>query len=260
MTKPEMMSKILYTGFLPNIIKDNLPVVKCVEQIANAGIEALEVSCRRPDVLAQMRSIKKEFPHMVLAVSSLIDDGRMQRHIVAAGHPLPTIQQVVDAGADALVSILPFREPTYKKHGSTHIIIPGVSIPGEAHQALDWGANLIKFSNPALLGGAAFFKGIEAATHRAIPYCVTGGMRPEIIPAYVEANILVFIAGFDLILGQEYRQLTEKFDGSKVGAHLKEYVQAVGAARKQYQPQIPFEGKNAPAIALASGRCLNIAD
>jgi 2-keto-3-deoxy-6-phosphogluconate aldolase len=129
MTKPEMISKILYRGFLPNIIKDNLPVLKCVEQIANAGIEALEVSCRRPDILTQIQSIKKEFPRIVLAVSSLVDDGRMQRHIVAAGHPLPTIRQAVDAGADALVSILPFREPTYKKYGATQVISLASALP-----------------------------------------------------------------------------------------------------------------------------------
>jgi hypothetical protein len=111
-----------------------------------------------------------------------------------------------------------------------------------------------------LLGGPAFFKGIEAATHRAIPYCVTGGMRPEIIPEYVAAQVLVFIAGFDLILGQEYRTLEARFDGQKVAAHLMEYIQAIESARKKYQPQIPFSDKNAPAIALASGRCLNVAE
>jgi 2-keto-3-deoxy-6-phosphogluconate aldolase len=165
---------------------------------------------------------------------------------------------VVDAGADALVSILPFREPTYKKFGASHVIIPGVSIISEAQQGLDWGANCIKFSNTKMYGGPSFFKAIEAATHRAIPYVVTGGIRPETIPDYIAGNVLCFIAGFDIIIKDDYEAMQEDFKKSTLLTALDEYTEAVDEARAEYQPEIPFGSGDIDAVIEASGRCLNI--
>lgn len=258
MQKNDVLGKILYTGFLPVVICDRLPVLSCVAQVVEAGIEAVEVSCRHPQAISLVREAKQEFPDLAVGAASLMEEGRHHDFVVASGHPLPAIPEVVDAGADFLVSLLPFREQTYTKYGDAHVIIPGVGTPGEAHQALDWGANLVKFVNPKLLGGPTYFKSIDAATHRALPVYVTGGMRSEIIPDYIEASILAVAAGFDLVLAQDYVSMQENFDENQLLEALKDYVTTIKSARQKYQPHIPFAGKDAVRVASASGRCLNV--
>ncbi len=257
MQKNEVLGKILYTGFLPVVIYDRLPVLSCIARVVEAGIEAVEISCRHPQALSLIQQAKKEFPDLAVGAASLIEDGKYRDFIVASGHPLPSIEEVVDVGCDLLVSMLPFREHTYTKYSDTHVIMPGVATPGQAHQALDWGANLVKFVNPKLLGGPTYFRSIDAATHRGLPIFVTGGIRPEIISDYIEANVLVVGAGFDLILDRQYVAMQEDFNENRLLDALKEYVAAVETARQEYQPHIPFAGKDPVAIAAASGRCLN---
>jgi len=156
------------------------------------------------------------------------------------------------------VSLLPFRESTYQAWASTHVIIPGVATPGEAHQALDWGANLVKFPNPGLVGGAAFFRGMDAATHRGFPFFSTGGMSPSAIPDYVAAQVLVFGAGLDIILGADYEASRTAFDASKLLTALVNYRKVISAAREMHMPGVPFMSADPVAIGRASGRCLNL--
>ena len=258
MTKNETLGKILYRGFVPIVIQDLLPPMECLGLVLEAGIEAVEISCRHPEALSLIGQAKAEFPDMAVGAATLLESGKMRDWVNASGRPVPSIDEVVDAGADFLVSLLPFREQTYVKYAATHAIISGVATPGECQQALDWGANILKFVNPRLLGGPDFFRGLDPATYRAFPFFVTGGMRPELLPAYVEANILAVGAGFDLVLSDDYDRMQESFDAETLRAALVSYVQALGEARAQHQADIPFDGRDATAIAQASGRCLNV--
>ena len=257
MTKNETLGKILYRGFVPIVIKDKLPPMACLESVLEAGIEAVEISCRHPEALTLIREAKQRYPQLAVGAATLLEDGLLRDHVNATGHPVPSIDEVVDAGADFLVSLLPFREATYAEYSSQCAIICGVSTPGEGHQALDFGANLLKFVNPQLLGGPPFFRGIDPATYRSFPFFTTGGMRPELLPGYIEANILAVGAGFDLILSEDYGPMQESFDPARLFAAMVNYLKALDEARAQHQAHIPFAGKNVAAIAKASGRCLN---
>ena len=258
MTKSETLGKILYRAFVPIVIQDRLPPLACLEVVLEAGLEAVEISCRHPEALSLIARAKGELPELAVGAATLLENGRLREWVNATGRPVPSIDQVVDAGADFLVSLLPFREPTYEKHAAGHVIIAGVGSPGEGHQALDWGANLLKFVNPQLLGGPPYFKGLDPATYKSFPFFVTGGMRPELLPGYIEANILAVGAGFDLILGPEYGALQEDFRPERLREALISYVQTLDAARAEHQSHIPFTSKDAAAIARASGRCLNV--
>jgi len=257
MHRNEALGKILFGGFVPIVVDDRLPAEACAEQVLAAGLEAVEVSCRHPDALAVIGRLKARLPRLAVGAASLIEDGRYLEHLWAAGRSVPNIKQAADAGADFLVSMLPFRQPTYERFSRTHVTIPGVATPGEAQQALDWGANLMKFCSPHLLGGPAFFRGIDAASHRGLPFFTTGGIRPKVIDDYVEAQVLVFAAGFDIILGDAYAQMAQQFAPERLGEALGAYVAAIREARKRHQGHIPFDSKDAAAIAAASGRCLN---
>jgi 2-dehydro-3-deoxyphosphogluconate aldolase/(4S)-4-hydroxy-2-oxoglutarate aldolase len=258
MNRVEVLGKILCNGLVPIIVDDRLPALPAVEELLAAGVEVIEVSCRSTRALAVVGEIKKRFPDFVVGVATLLEDGKYREAVSALGRPVPRIDQAVEAGADFLVSMLPFREATYRRYASTQIFISGVTTPGEAQQALDWGANLVKFSRSLLPGGPAFFKNIDPATHRGFPFFLTGGMRPELLGDYVEAQVLVFGAGFDLILGSDYEAMTTKFVPGRLKKVTQDYLEALRGARRKFQPQVPFESKDAAAIARASGRCLNV--
>lgn len=258
MTKAETLGKILYRGIVPIVLDDGLPVLECLEQVLAAGIEAVEISCRHPQAASLVRQVKGHFPELAVGAATLLEDGRVRDCVNAHGRPVPSISEVVDAGADFLVSLLPFREPTYDRYRDTHAIIAGVATPGEGQQALDWGANLLKFSNPHLLGGPDFFKGIDPATYLSFPFFTTGGMKADLLPGYVAANVLAFGAGFNMVLGPDYGPMQRVFDGERLYEGLLPYLRTLDRTRLQYQAHIPFSGKDAVAIARASGRCLNV--
>ncbi len=258
MTRNETLGKILYRGFVPIVIQDRLPPLDCLAVVVEAGIEAVEISCRHPEALSLIAGAKREFPDLAVGAATLLEDGRLRDWVNATGRPVPGIDEVVEAGADFLVSLLPFRGPTYTKYADSRAIIAGVATPGEGQQALDWGANLLKFVNPRLLGGPDYFKGLDPATYKSFPFFVTGGMRPELLPGYIEANILAVGAGFDLVLSADYAALQDDFRPERLREALVAYVASLDAARQEHQGHIPFGSRDAAAVARASGRCLNV--
>lgn len=258
MTVSEAIGKILYRGLVPIIVGDDLPPLQCVEQIAAVGIEAVEISCRRPEATRFISEAKRQFPHLAVGAATLLEDGRMRGFVSSTSHYIPTIDEAVEAGADFIVSPAPFREGTYQKFAGRVGIIAGVTSPGEAAQALDWGANLLQFVNPHLIGGAEFFRALDPATYRAFPFFVSGGMKYDVLPPYVAAEVLAFGAGFDLILGADYRSVQAVFDSERIQEGLKSYLRTIDRTRAQYQQHVPFASRDANQIAKASGRCLNV--
>ena len=258
MNRNEGLGKIVGGGLVPIFVDGRFDEEACAAEVLRAGLEAVEVSCRHPRAMEIIARLKKAHPALAVGAASLIEDGRYRDWLRAAGRPVPSIAQAAEAGADFLVSLLPFRRETCERFGPSHALISGVTTPGEAHQALDWGANLVKFSGLQSLGGPAWLSGMDGATHRGFPFFVTGGMRPEVIGPYVQAQVLVFGAGFEVILGEEDTlALSRKFTPEPLREALARYTAAIADARAKYQPNVPFAGKDPAAIAAASGRCLN---
>ncbi len=258
MDKRATLGRILRHGIVPVLTHDKLPPLQCLEQMVQVGLEAVEVSCRHPEALQLIALAKRQFPDLAVGAATLVEDGRMRDWIAARGHPLPSIQQVVEAGADFLVSLLPFREATYANFAPSRVIVSGVSTAGEAQQAVDWGANLLKFVNPHLLGGPDFFRGLDPATYSAFPYFVTGGMKANVAVGYIEAGVLAVGAGLDQILGAEYSAMQAAYDEYTMREKLTEYMRTIARARAAAQPEVPYDSADALAIQQASGRCLNL--
>jgi 2-keto-3-deoxy-6-phosphogluconate aldolase len=256
--KRETLGKILYRGLVPIITHDRLPPTECLEQVVEAGLEAVEISCRHPEALALISMAKRHYPELAVGAATLVEDGRLHGFLNSHGRPVPGIDEAVDAGADFLVSMLPFRQGTYESHGDSHVIISGVDTIGEAQQALDWGANLLKFTNPHLMGGPEYFRSLDPATYASFPYYVTGGIRVNIAPGYVEVGVLAIGAGFDVILGADYVALQAAFDDFVMREKLTEHVATLYRARQRYQADVPFGTRDALAVQDASGRCLNV--
>lgn len=258
MNKSETLGKILASGFVPIVVEDNLPVLDCLEQVVAMGLEAVEISCRHPQALALIGQARRSFPGLAVGAATLVEDGRLREFLCRSGRAVPSVAEAVDAGADFLVSMLPFREETYTGFADSHVIVAGVSSVGECHRALDWGANLLKFVNPHLLGGPDYFRAMDPASYHSFPFFLTGGMRAEVFPPYVEAGVLAFGGGFDLILGADYRPLQVAFDADLLREKLEPYGRILRRARQQYQAAVPFDSKDPVAISAATGRCLNV--
>jgi 2-keto-3-deoxy-6-phosphogluconate aldolase len=258
LTVAETLGKILYRGFVPIILQDRLSVPLCLEQLTAVDLQAVEITCRRPDLATTIAEARRLYPRMAIGVSNLLEEGRLKDQAAATTGHLASIAEAVDADADFLVSSLPFRESTYERYGHSHVLVPAVTTPGEAHQAVDWGAHLVKLFVPYLTGGPTWLKAFDVATSSALPIFTTGAVRFELLPGYLNAGALVCGAGFDTILGPDYRPMQNAFDEEYVIEALQRFVRPIARTRMLSFEHVPFASQDAAAIGRAIGRCLNL--
>ena len=252
--KEQALGRILKTGLLPNLIKDNLDAERAVERAIAAGVRAFEVSCRRPDTLDLLRRLRRSFPEISFGISSLIEDGPYFRFLQERGPRFPSIAEAVDAGADFLVSFVAFSETTYRKYGDI-AIIPGVSTPDEAKRQLDLGASLVKFSSFTVEA----IRGLNVAPiHFGLPLLVTGGVRVTQLPDLVAAGVLVAVCGFDLIYGERYAELQQSFDATEARACVARYVEGFAEARKRLRPHVDFASADPRTLQRQTGQFMNV--
>jgi len=252
--KKRALGRLLRQGFLPNMIKDRLPPEAAVEAAVAAGIEAVEISCRRPDTIELLKRLRKSFTGVSFGVSSLIEDGPYFDFLQARGPRFPSIAEAADAGADFLVSMIAFSPETYRRHSDVPLI-PGVHSADEARRQLDLGASLVKFSN----GGPAYFRGVNGGPmHFGLPLLATGGIRPEHVPDLVAARVLVCVSGFDLILQSRYEALQTAFDAAEVKRQIGAYLEKFREGRKLHRAGVDFASGDAVLIQKQSGQFLNV--
>lgn len=254
------LGRILKKGILPNLINDSLDAMKLAEAARENGVLAMEISCRRPDTLKALKKLKETFPDMAFGISSLIEDGPYYDFLQRRGPRFPSVREAVENGADFLVSMIAFKAETYQRHKNVPII-PGVETPNEAKVHLDYGAALVKFSAPEQRGGPGYFKMMlnSGPMHFGFPLLITGGMRTALIEKYVEVGMLVAVAGFDLILGEHYREMQAKPDWKAVKEALAGYVRAFADARSKHMNKVNFESADPVLIQKESGKFLNVA-
>lgn len=257
--KQETLGKILKAGLLPNLIGDKLDPVKVTAAAYTAGIRAMEVSCRRTDTIELIKRLKIGFPDMRFGVSSLVDDGPYFDFLQKRGPRFPSIQEAADAGADFLVSVLDFSPETYARHNDLPIV-PACYTLNEAKKQLDLGANIIKFCGPSFMGGPAFFKGLinGLPVHKGIPILLTGGIVPNIVEEYVEAGMMVTVAGFDIILKGQYEQQQERFEVEGVVSAIRNYLETYAKARAKFFPDVDFDSADSVKIQEQSGKFMNV--
>ncbi len=253
--KDVTLGRILKSGLVPVYINDSLDVSRLAEAAIAGGVHAVEVSCRRPDVAQVVRRLRSEFPDLAVGVASLIEDGPYFDFLQQRGPRFPSIAEAVDAGADFLVSALPFDQETYARYQDLPII-PGVHSPSEAKTQLDFGASLVKF---AYLDGPKAEAINCGPIHMGFPLLVTGGVRPEHVAPLVAAKVLVCVAGFELILKPHYLALQKTLDVEVVRACVAEYTTAFATARRAHRPQVDFASGDPGRIQAQTGQFLNVA-
>ena len=144
------------------------------DALYEAGIRIIEVPLNSPDPLKSIERLAKSMGERALVGAGTVLDAQQVAGVQSAGGRLiispNTNVEVIDATAAAgLVSC------------------PGYFTPSEAFAALNAGADALKLF-PAEAASPAVVKAQRAVLPKDVPLLVVGSMKPELMPAWLEAG------------------------------------------------------------------------
>ncbi len=255
-----VITTLLRDGFILVFNQDKLDIVKTAEALMAAGINNMEVTCRINRPLEKLARLRKELPDFVAGAASLIDWPDMLA-IYNNAHPedpLPTLQQVVDAGACYLVSAVNFSDAGFARFAGYVAMIPGCGSATEVVTQFAKGANLCKVFPARELGGPAFVKAIDPAIHKTISLVPTGGTNAANIPDYVAAGVLVLGGSFSMIDKATLEKIIEEQDYVLLGKELKTIKQLVDRVREEKYPDLDFQHATLEQVSERTGRRFNV--
>ncbi|MBC8471952.1 MAG: bifunctional 4-hydroxy-2-oxoglutarate aldolase/2-dehydro-3-deoxy-phosphogluconate aldolase [Planctomycetes bacterium] len=257
----DTITTLLRDGFILVFNQNKLDIVKTAEALLKAGINNMEVTCRINKPLEKLARLRKELPDFAAGTASLIDWPEMLDVYNKANpqDPLPSVREVVDAGACYLVSAVNFSEASYKKYAGQLPIIPGCGSATEVVSQFSKGANLCKVFPAKQLGGPAFVKAIDPAIHKTISLVPTGGTNPGNIPEYIDAGVLVLGGSFSMIEKATMNKIIDEQDYILLAKELTIIKQLIDRLRAEKYPDIDFSTASIEQISSSTGRNFNIA-
>ena len=254
-----IIETLLRDGFILVFNQDKLDVVKTAEALIKAGVNNMEVTCRIKQPLEKLSRLRKELPDFATGSASLIDSPRML-NLYNKAHPddpLPSLDQVVDAGACYLVSAINFSDASFEKYARRIPMIPGCGCTTEVISQFSKGANLCKIFPAKQLGGPAFVKAIDPAIHKTISLVPTGGTNPGNIPDYIDAGVLVLGGSFSMIEKATMKKIVDEQDYKLLAGELKKVKELIDKLRADKYPAIDFSSASIEQISQATGRHFN---
>ncbi len=255
-----VIQTLLKDGFILVFNQDKLDIVKTAEALIAAGIGNMEVTCRIKKPLEKLSRLRKELPNFVAGAASLIDWPDMLK-IYNAAHaddPLPSLQQVVDAGAGYLVSAVNFSEAGFERFAGKVPMIPGCGSATEIVSQYSKGASLCKIFPAKQLGGPAFVKAIDPAIHKTISLVPTGGTNAMNIPDYIQAGVLVLGGSFSMIDKATLQKIIDEQDYTLLAKELAVVKQLIDRLRKEKYPALDFANATVEQVTKATGRSFNV--
>jgi 2-dehydro-3-deoxyphosphogluconate aldolase/(4S)-4-hydroxy-2-oxoglutarate aldolase len=247
---------LLRDGLILVFNQDKLDVVETAEALIEAGVNNMEVTCRISGPLEKLSRLRKQLPDFVAGSASLIDFPEML-DVYNKSHPddpLPTLEQVVEAGASFVVSAGNFRDESYRKFGGKIAMIPGCGTVTEILGQFSRGANLCKIFPARQLGGPAYVKAIDPAIHKTISLVPTGGTNAENIPDYIDAGVLVLGGSFSMIDKAVMKKIVNEQDYSLLAEELRKIKQLIDKVRGEKWPDINFAMASVETISQAADR------
>ncbi len=255
-----VITTLLRDGFILVFNQDKLDIVRAAEALVGAGVNNMEVTCRIKKPLEKLERLRRELPDFVAGSASLIDWPEMLDVYNKAnpGDPIPTLQQVVDAGACYLVSAVNFSDAGYQKFAGKLPMIPGCGSATEVVTQFSKGANLCKIFPAKQLGGPAYIKAIDPALHKMISLVPTGGTNSTNIPEYVSAGVLVLGASFSMIDKATMAKIIDDQDYDLLSRELAAIKQMIDDYRREKYPQINFSNVTVEQASSTTGRNFNL--
>jgi len=251
---------LIRDGFILVFNQDKLDIVRTAEALVEAGINNMEVTCRIARPLEKLSRLRKEMPEFVAGAASLIDwPGMLSVYNHARrDDPLPTLQQVVDAGAGYLVSAVNFSDAGYRRFAGRLAMIPGCGSATEIVTQFAKGANLCKVFPAKELDGPAFVNAVDPALHKMISLVPTGGTTAANIPDYLNAGVLVLGGSFSMIEKTTLKKIVEEHDYKLLAGELAAVKQLIDQTRAKKYPGLDFAKASLEEIANETGRNFNI--
>ncbi len=165
---------------VPMVVIDNAEHAHMFgEVLAAGGLPVAEVTFRTPAAEPAIRALAKR--------------GDV---LVGAGTILTTEQadRAIDAGAQFLVA--PGTNPKVVEHVLKRGLpmVPGVATPSEIELALSLGVEVLKFFPAETMGGVGALKAF-AGPYPDVRFMPTGGITPELLPAYLRLPSVVACGG-----------------------------------------------------------------
>jgi 2-dehydro-3-deoxyphosphogluconate aldolase/(4S)-4-hydroxy-2-oxoglutarate aldolase len=171
--------------------------------------------------------------------------------------PLPSVDEVVDAGASYLVSAVNFSDAGFEKFAGKLPMIPGCGSATEIVSQFSKGANLCKIFPAKQLGGPAFVKAIDPAIHKMISLVPTGGTNTGNIPDYVDAGVLVLGGSFSIIEKATMKQIIDEQNYNLLADKLEKVKELIDKVRAEKYPDIDFASASLEQISQVTGRNFN---
>jgi 2-dehydro-3-deoxyphosphogluconate aldolase/(4S)-4-hydroxy-2-oxoglutarate aldolase len=253
------ITTLLQDGFILVFNQDKLDVAKTAEALMKAGVHNMEVTCRIKQPLEKISRLRKELPDFAAGAASLIDWPEML-DVYNNAHsedPLPSVAQVVDAGACYLVSAVNFSDAGFEKFAGKIPMIPGCGSATEIVSQFSKGANLCKIFPAKQLGGPTFVKAIDPAIHKMISLVPTGGTNAGNIPDYVDAGVLVLGGSFSMIEKATMKKIIDEQNYDLLADELKKIKQLIDKLRAEKYPDIDFASASLEQISQVTGRNFN---
>ena len=254
------ITTLLQDGFILVFNQDKLDVVKTAEALMKAGVNNMEVTCRINKPLEKLARLRKELPDFAGGSASLIDSPAML-DVYNKTHPqdpLPSLQDVVDAGACYLVSAINFRDESFEKFAGKIAMIPGCGSVTEVVSQFSKGANLCKIFPAKQLGGPGFVKAIDPAIHKTISLVPTGGTNPGNIPDYIDVGVLVLGGSFSMIEKVIMKKIIDEQDYNLLAEELTIIKHLIDSLRSEKYPDINFATASIEQISRTTGRNFNL--
>ena len=256
----ETITTLLRDGLILVFNQDKLDIVKTAEALKNAGVNNMEVTCRISRPLEKLSRLRKELPDFAAGSASLVDNPDILEIYNKANpdDPLPSVDEVVDAGASYLVSAANFRKDTYKKYAGRKTMIPGNGTVTEIICQYSMGANLCKVFPAKQLGGPGYIKAIDPAIHKIISLVPTGGTNADNIPDYIDAGVLALGGSFSMIEKETMKKIIEEQDYDLLARELSVIKRMIDKLRAEKYPDIDFAEASIEQISKVTGRNFNI--
>jgi 2-dehydro-3-deoxyphosphogluconate aldolase/(4S)-4-hydroxy-2-oxoglutarate aldolase len=206
---------------MPIMVGDRLNALQLAEVCVEAGMQAVEITCRRERVKEELRAIKSRFPDLIVLVGSIVEEPRLLAYLRTIRSGMPSMEELADCGADGFVSQYCFRSETLERYADSHLLIPGVETVREATEAIRYGAHFVKFVSvsPERIGQIN-----SDATHRLFPIFYTGGITVPLIAAYLGKGAVLLGGGWDMMLGDQYIRQQDNPEPTVLHEKLMRYV------------------------------------
>lgn len=178
-----ILSTIEETRLVPvAVIPEESMALPLAEALINAGLPQIEVTLRTPCALQAMKSIRAEFPDMIVGAGTILDAS--------------IIEELVELGIAFGVS--PGLNPNVIAEAQKHNfqMVPGVITPSEVEKAMSLGLKLLKFFPAEAAGGAKMLKALAGPySHTGVKFIPTGGINAEKAKDYFELPITAAVGG-----------------------------------------------------------------